>query len=165
MKKSNQRTKTGPAAPAETTMVPSAAKDGPSPEAYGAVVKQADLSNLQLIASSFALNPMYFSTPAEQRELAFDFEIDQDIHSPKDGVGSAVFRWWVEARVGETVLLRAEASFLIIYQGLSDVNSHAVKMFIRRVGRFATYPYFRSHVAQLSWESRADLPPMPVLRE
>ncbi len=47
---------------------------------------------------------------------------------------------------------------------LMEVTSdEAVLVFVERVGKFATYPYFRAHCSQLSWESGADLPILPVI--
>jgi hypothetical protein len=151
-------------------LVPDDDKAGKSPafasEDYNKVARAAKLEAIMLAASSFHVLPDYFETQREngpEKEFSYKAVMQNDTYDPASGVASCVWNWSVEVKVSRKKALVIEASYLIIYEQVVDCNPEAVKCFLHRVGRFATYPYYRAHVSQVSWESSTKLPLMPTI--
>lgn len=134
-------------------------------EDYNKVARLAKLEGLLLTASQFVLKPSYFSERRKEGRVRYVYgtDVKAETYDASAGNASCVWNWSTEAMVGKTKLLSISASYMIIYVGIEDCNEEAVKRFLKRVGRFATYPYFRAHVSQISWESSANLPLMPTI--
>jgi hypothetical protein len=151
---------------------PNAAERKVYQDAYNRVVGAARLEDIRLTSCKFDVEIEYHTI--RQQEVATNAPILRRSFSSKHeiigfdketGVLAGLFNWHVEARRGKKRLLKAAASFLILYNDVPDVPEEPAFAFLARVGRFATYPYFRNFVAQLSWMSQSDLPIMPVLIE
>lgn len=143
-------------------MIGLAAKDAGSAINYNAVVSSAELAVVLLTALDFKIDPV--PDPYVSRDLHYGGEVAVVTFDPSAGTATGMFHWWVEARYGALVALRCAAKYMVHYTGLANQDEDAAKAFVARVGRFASYPYFRALASQMSWESGANLPPMPVLR-
>jgi hypothetical protein len=132
---------------------------------YNAVVAQAQLADISLMSLHFNVEPQIFAHLRELK-LSFDVEVSgiSQHDKPQDDFVSGVFEWSVEGRHNDKVLLSIEASWFVMYRGVGGQQPKAIEAFVDRVGRFASYPYFRSLVAQISWSSNIELPILPVLR-
>ena len=142
-----------------------AASAAERPKQYNAVVASARLARLSLVTNEFRIFPEFASTDEKDRTLSYGGDLVECTFDETTGTVSGLLSWWVEARNGKKVTLRCASQYGIQYDGLTGHNADAARVFLERVGRFATYPYFRALTAQMSWESSAGLPPMPVLRE
>jgi preprotein translocase subunit SecB len=85
-------------------------------------------------------------------------------YSAEKGILAGDFKWHVDVRKGKQKLVSVTATYSIIYRNVPRVEEEHAQAFLSRVGRFATYPYFRALVARLSAEANANLPILPVLR-
>ncbi len=131
---------------------------------YHAVIRAANLKKIALRGSHFDINNAYFNTPEKKRKFGYDHKWTEIVYDPEKGVAGGVIEWSIGVQTGRKKGLKARISYIVIYDGFDEVHKeHAVRKFVKRVGRVATYSYFRSHIAQLNWESEADLPVMPVL--
>jgi hypothetical protein len=130
---------------------------------YNAVVAAATLAAVLLTELEFKHEPVADTTA--KRDLHFGGEIVAVTFEPATGTATGMFQWWVEARHGAAVSLRLTAKYVVQYAGLVGQDEDAAKAFVAKVGRFASYPYFRALASQINWEAGANLPPMPVLRE
>ncbi len=74
------------------------------------------------------------------------------------------FKWDVTIKKGRKKLLVIEAVYLVVYQNVPTVPEEPALAFLQKVGKFATYPYFRALVATLAAYARADIPILPVLK-
>jgi hypothetical protein len=133
--------------------------------AYNSVVDASELSNVLLISLTFSVDPEYYSDDGSDRKLRFDAEVDTPHFDSESGSATGLFHWFLEAKKGEEVQLSVKSSWYILYTGLKDQNEDAIRAFVERIGRLATYPYFRTLVSQITWASGTNLPIMPVLRE
>lgn len=153
--------------PAKTTksraVVKNPRKSVLTPELYNAVVRSAKLNKITLRSSHFDIDVAYFQTPEEKHKLGYDDKWKGFSFNPDSGIAGGTIQWSVDVQTGRKKAVKVRTSYVVIYDGLEGHKEHAVRAFIERVGRVATYSYFRSHMAQLSWESGADLPVMPVL--
>lgn len=145
----------------------------PRPEKgeYNKVVATASLEKLFLIASDFHVSPEYFQKVHAEEDIDFVFSHEVLGVSADSSSGSVdgVFKWQVEVKCtpndgDDEAFLSISANYFVLYQGITPGCSEAaMKAFFEKVGRIASYPYFRSHVSQTSWESEAQLPLLPVI--
>jgi hypothetical protein len=132
---------------------------------YNRVVKQARLLTVTLLKSNFEKKDGY----TKARRLgqlqhvygcrALDVQFNQ-----KQGFAYSQVQGDVEIKHKSKIFLKISAVYLIMYSELAGAHPEAVKRFVKRVGRFTVYPYFRSHVAHLSCDSQAEIGPLPILR-
>jgi len=132
------------------------------PKLYNGVVKAAELRGLNLTRVDFTVAPEYFTTAAAERELKYGCE-DVSVSVSGD-VAAGVFRWALSVHAAETSLLSCTAEYVVTYDGVGGCDENAVKGFVERVGKFASYPYFRAQAASLNWNAGANLPVLPVLK-
>jgi hypothetical protein len=138
--------------------------------AYDKVAAQAQLLDIRLVSSKFSVKPRYYivtegDSEKDKASLKRGFTWN---HSPilfEGGSLVGFFAWSVSVKKGNMKLLSAEATYYIGYTDVPDVEEEPALAFLARVGRIATYPYFRNYVAQMSWAAQAELPIMPVLRD
>lgn len=157
-------------APSPQALVPADDKAGAraafASEAYNKVARSAQLQLIMLESSRFFVLPEFVvDRGSEERvsNLSYSSSIDKIVFDSERGVASCEWSWSVSARTGRRKTLSVEAVYLVIYDGLTDCDSDAAGRFLRRVARFATYPYFRAHVSQKSWESGANIPILPTI--
>lgn len=137
-----------------------------SPKAYNAVAGAAKLTFIMLLKSDFEVHPEYFQMQAEKQfsqKLMFGSEVDDPIYDKKKGSAAAEFTWILYQKVSRKKVLKLTVKYLIAYNNLEGQNAEAVCAFVKKLGKFATYPYFRAHASQLSWESGAELPILPII--
>lgn len=150
-------------------LVPESDKAGPKPtfdsEVYNKVARSAKLRRIALVRSKFFVIPQYFIE--EEQAKSPKLEYQAQMHNPNfdadRGTASCEWHWVIASKSKRKVTLTAEAIYVIVYSGLKECDSEAVTAYMRRVGRFATYPYFRARVSQLSWESGTNLPVLPSI--
>ncbi|BBK31201.1 hypothetical protein STHU_18350 [Allostella humosa] len=155
-------------APSPQSLIPTEDKAGDgaafATEEYNEVARSAKLRDILLIGSEFEVIPAYFEHNHDGEivsKLGYnstftDFDFD-------DGVATGKWIWSVTARARRKKTLSILATYLVAYDGLAGCSHRAVFIYMRRVSRFASYPYFRTHVSHLSWESGAGLPILPTI--
>lgn len=140
-------------------------------EAYNSVVEHAQLLDIRLTDFKFSVKPRYYEAIEEENagEVSLTRTFDHDVtdigFDPEIGALGGRFNWTLRVLRGKTKLVSVEGSFFVAYSDVPNVERQHAEAYLRKVGRFATYPYFRSVVAQMSWESSASLPVMPVLKK
>ena len=163
------RTPKMPDAPSPQELVPSEDRAGKEPafssEGYNKAARSAKLQGINLIRCSFASTPEFFRVRREGSELDLRYGCTTDTAAflKDEGIGSLEWKWSVTVFDGKKKTLSVQATYLVIYDNFVECEEDSVKRFMSRVGRFASYPYFRSHVSQISWESGTSLPILPVI--
>lgn len=136
------------------------------PEDYHAVTREAQLSTINLLDCRFRVKPELFNEREgedSRRKFFFGGHLENQHYDAERGLASGQFTWKVEVKVSRKKAVSLVAIFIIVYENLEGMNANAVEAFVNRVGRFATYPYFRALASQLSWEAGVELPIMPVI--
>ena len=90
--------------------------------------------------------------------MSFSVNVEDDFVAGK-------FQWHAEVKIKRRSCLRIKSEYLLVYSGLKGKDYMHVEYFFRKVGRFATYPYFRSHFSHHTSESGLVIPPLPTLSE
>ena len=138
---------------------------------YNRVVKSVSLHDIRLLSSSFDLEAAYFEilesakTNDESLELIFASELSLVSYEEDSRVLIGQFDWNAKAEKEENQILNIRATYLIIYDSEEELDEEAARRFVARVGRFATFPYFRTLVGFYSTASSTGLPILPVLKE
>ena len=148
----------------ETKGVATAKAPAPSSAAYNAFVASADVRDIRLIKSEFSVSPEALEERhALRREHACDItqsHYDSDNKLLYAWVAASAACYWKRKRI-----LSSKCQYLIVYTVNAEPDDAAVPVFIRRVARFAAYPYFRSHFAHLASQAGLEIPPLPVIKE
>ena len=135
---------------------------------YNQVVACAELSNIQLIHINFDVQPRYFfEEPDEedQANLGYEISVDETHYEPGEGMAACMMSFDVSAGDSQGAALQCKAKYAVSYRLGEVCNEQAVETFLRRVGVFACYPYFRGLFAQIDWAANTHLPPLPIHKE
>jgi preprotein translocase subunit SecB len=135
------------------------------PEKHNRLVDAAELEDIKLVSSSFSIEPDYFN---EQLASEFTFKIDAEMGEPTFDADArrlfASFEYTVAVSHNETTVLRCTAAYLVIFLIDGEHDEQLMQYFAKRVGRNASYPYFREYSAAQSWASGANLPILPIMK-
>ncbi|MGX5850833.1 hypothetical protein ACWGTO_27520 [Mesorhizobium sp. PL10] len=138
-------------------------------EDYDAVVASAQLGDIKMIRLKFDIKPKFFQVmvlenPEPVPSSQFDHRFENLSYNPDEGfLGGQIF-WSARMMQGRSKLFSIDALYVITYEEVARVEEVHAFAFLKRVGRFATYPYYRALVSRLSAESGLNLPPLPVLK-
>lgn len=143
-----------------------------NPESYNSLVRGAKLVTIQLVESKFKVIPEYFSKSDNQnKKRGFHCDLENISLSPGEGIFFANFVWHTYVKDGKKNLLELDCDYLCVYAAeelapgsVAVLEKRNVDLFLERVGKVATYPYFRAMASQYSWAANADLPMLPVLK-
>ena len=130
---------------------------------YNAAIGSVVLSDIKLVYMAFQVTPKYWAANLEHK-FSYGLKLDKFNFDQETGDALGVFECNVSSSIDSELVLTASASYLIVYSDLSGHTENTAKMLLEGVGGIAVYPYFRSLVATLSWNSGANLPPLPVLK-
>lgn len=140
-------------------------------EAYANVVKSAELLDIRLLSSSFVVEMGIFeddedeAVAEKQLDCTFGCEAPNASYEPENGGLMGQFEWQASVIRDDAEVLKIGGSYVIAYQCAPDLDEQATTMFVERVGRFATFPYFRALVGFYSTASSIDIPILPVLKD
>lgn len=135
-----------------------------TPQAYNEVVDLANLIDIKLISSEFKASPVYYNSDAE--ELRRLYGCDQ-VSGAFDGASKfliGMFSFEAGAKYKRKWALQVKSTYLIVFSIEGEPEEGAALNYLSRVGKFACYPYFRGHYAELCSAAGAEAPPLPVMR-
>ncbi|ASY58480.1 hypothetical protein [Sinorhizobium sp. CCBAU 05631] len=133
-------------------------------ENYNKVVAAAELGGIQLVQLAFDVSPEFYAK-RDEAELGYVVTPESSMYDEEEGFAACIINFDVAATVDEEVLLRCNAKYSVMYKVAEPCDEEAVNAFLKRVGIFACYPYFRGVFANLDWAANACLPPLPIHKE
>lgn len=158
--------RTRKAATAAKVPSPPAAIRDADVRAYNAAVAAARLAAIRLVRSRFSSRSPDQAVAESTPSASIDDRIRFHRFEEDAGRAFTVFEWELECQLPTPPFhVSIVASFMVIYDGLEGVSAETVERLVSRIGRFASYPYFRTFVAQTSGMAELDLPPLPMLRD
>lgn len=134
---------------------------------YSKVSCAAALREIKLIQSDYLLKPegvLLMSDP-EKLNLSYGGDCSFLNYDEDDCTAVSQFEWRAEVKHGRKRCVRLRAAYILIYAGFDNCDPKHVGLFISKIGRFATYPYFRSHFSHHISESGIVMAPLPTLNE
>jgi hypothetical protein len=150
-------------------LVPDDDRSGPTPafdaEAYNTVARAAKLQRIALYRSNFVVLPDYFLSMDDEKapKPGYSGSFGGYYFDAESGRATCEWKWRIIVSEKRKKTLTIDVVYLIIYGGLQNFTEDNVVRYMRRVGRFASYPYFRAHVSQLNWEAGTNLPILPTI--
>lgn len=134
---------------------------------YSKVSCAARLREIKLIASSYMVRPEAFEAAQDPNELknSFSGKCIDFIFDANDGLAWGRFQWVAEIKAGRKACLKLSSEYLVLYSDIFECDELHVEAYFRKIGRFATYPYFRATFSHNIGETGILLPPLPTLSE
>lgn len=133
------------------------------PSVYNSIVARAHLRSIRMTTSHFDMKPEALDLdPDAWRHNVVAGVLDSFLES-ENGALYGVFSFDVVCRHGRKRVLSVSATYLASYRIQGECDGGACELFIERVGKVATYPYFRSLVASLTAQAGLMMQPLPVL--
>ena len=142
-----------------------------SRQEYIKVVKSAQLKEILLLSSSFDVDRSFLESaePDEDGDVKLGFTCGAEVpdvrYDATEGIFTGQFDWYAKADKDDHVAIDIRGSYGIVYQCDRDLEKGAVQSFVLRVGKFATFPYFRQLAAFYATSASLGLPILPVLKE
>ena len=133
------------------------------PSVYNSLVARAHLRSIRMTTSEFDMKPEALDLdPDAWRNNVVAGVLDSFLEH-ENGSLYGVFSFKVVCRYGRKRVLSIGATYLASYRIQGACDEGACELFIERVGKVATYPYFRSLVAMLTGQAGLMMQPLPVL--
>ncbi len=136
-------------------------------DVYAAISVAAELHDIKLVASEYAAKPDIVRVAEDLENMVHGFfgECTSFHFFEESGLAMGQYRWTAEIKSGRKKALKLTADYLVAYANLSGQEEGHVEFFLNKVGRFATYPYFRALFSHHTSETGIMLPPLPSLNE
>jgi hypothetical protein len=132
---------------------------------YNNAVGVANIEQVLLTESKFESKPEYFTADEGEKNFKKSDSIKSFSINDRGDFCASEIEYSVQIKRGNSILLRVEASYIVIFKFDTPVDEGVARKIVSRIGRYAAYPFFRQHVAQISWESGSDLPILPMIRQ
>lgn len=135
---------------------------------YNEIAQRARLAEITLSASEFHAKidaALTLSDPEAAIKLNYKDELTDVTFDGASGILAGTFNWKAEIKSGRSSLVRLRAGYSIFYDNLVDADESYAVAYLGKVGRFATYPYFRALFSLQSGAASLTIPPLPSLRE
>ena len=145
-----------------TEIAKNAPKGGFAGAEYNAVAAAAQLEGINLLSSSFAIEPDCIANQA-QWKLSYGRKVLSCQFNGDESSVAAILRYHVIAKFGRKRALHCVADYGVFYRTHDGATQEAAMGFCRNVGTFAAYPYFRALFAHLVGEAGLVLPPLPSI--
>ncbi len=142
----------------------------PSKDTYNEAVKEAKLLDIRLTESKWAFDLSMLREMDELQKFTNQSILEAPHFSPETGrlVGKVLCRLLITANLAvdepdaSQAALDCESSYVVAFEVPKAFTSHNANQFFESTAKFAVWPYFRSHVANLAAQSRLELPPLPL---
>ena len=130
---------------------------------YNNLVSRAHLRTIRLTSSKFELKPEALGLDPDGWRNGISAALAHSFLESESGSLYGIFAFEVVSRQGRKRVLGINATYLINYRVEGDCDNNACELFLERVGKIATYPYFRSLVATLTSQAGLLMPPLPIM--
>lgn len=130
---------------------------------YNNLVARAHLRTIRLTASRFDLKPEALGLDPDSWRNGISAALAHSFYEPESGSLYGIFSFDVICRQGRKRVLSISSTYLTNYRVEGDCDGEACELFLERVGKIATYPYFRTHVATLTSQAGLLMPPLPIM--
>lgn len=146
----------------------SATSEAFEPTVYADTAAKASLVQVHLTESVYEADvPKIMINQNEEGSLnsSFEGEPGRCDFDQVSGWCLGEYIWKVDIRIGRKKALKLKCKYVVVYDGLDGCDADYVRLYFEKVGRFTTFPYFRSHFATNTANSGLALPPLPSLTE
>lgn len=132
-------------------------------EEFNDAVGAAHLLDVKMVSSNFDIRAPYFAHSRQDLKFAYGCEHGAHHYSVDDGKLVGTFHVEATAKMSRQNLLKVKATYVVAFFVEGSPTEVGALAYLRRVGSFACWPYFRSHFATLCGAAGADAPTLPVM--
>ena len=130
---------------------------------YNNLVSRAHLRTIRLTTSKFELKPEALGLDPDGWRNGLSAALAQSFLEAESGSLYGIFVFDVVCRQGRKRVLGINATYLTNYRVEGDCDDKTCELFLERVGKIATYPYFRTLVATLTSQAGLLMQPLPIM--
>lgn len=134
-------------------------------EAYREAADAADVKSIRLVSSNFDIKPDAFTESDRSWKQVYRCDTVSAQYDKDQSVLFAFIEAAAICKIGNRNVISLKCNYIVSYIVHGNPEKVAAERFARHVGRFAAYPYFRAHFAELTSQAGLNLPPLPVMRE
>ncbi len=134
---------------------------------YEQVSKAARLREVKLVSSSYHVKPQAFAVSEDDDKVkkkfmgkVVQFHLDADA-----GIAWGRLEWLAEVKISRQTVIKLVAEYLLVYSEVDGCDPEHTSYYFKKVGRFATYPYFRALFSHHIGETGIAMAPLPTLSE
>ncbi len=133
------------------------------PQTYNSLVARANLRSIRMTVSKFEMKPEALDLDPDAWQNNVTAGLLESFLESESGSLYGVLGFEVVCRQARRKVLSINATYLISYRIDGECDQPACELFVERVGKIATYPYFRALVASLTSQAGLIMRPLPVL--
>jgi hypothetical protein len=148
----------------------------PSKANYNEAVKEAKLLDIRLTESSWTFDLSMLGDMQQLKKYTDQSIAGEPHYSPDSGrlIGEVLCNLLIkpseasgdpgadtQSTTGQNAVF-CKAAYIVVFDVPKTFTSDDAKKFFESTAKFAVWPYFRSHVANLAAQSRLELPPLPL---
>lgn len=141
--------------------------DGFNVEIYNDIARTACLRDVRLVDTQFKMDFRKANILEDDEETSKNYGGKcKKISFHKDlGVAVSHFEWIANVFSGRSKPLRLKANYIIVYSDLEEKEEEYVHIYVEKLSRFTSYPYFRALFSTLTSAAGLALPPLPTLTD
>lgn len=133
--------------------------------AYRAAADAADMHSIRLIFSQFDLKPEGLDSDKGNWSQGYSCVTQATSFNEEKNMLHAFVEAEAFCKSGKKKIISLRCKYIVSYSVQGEPDPAAANRFAHHVGRFAAYPYFRAHFAEVTSQAGLYLPPLPVMRE
>lgn len=135
-----------------------------SAEEYSDAVGAAEMVSIRLIKSDFVVEPEGLGHDKSAWKRAYDCQVKNVSFDRTRRLLTGIVSADATCKLGRKRLISLKSSYLLVYSVEGEPTEAAAEIFVKRVGAFAAYPYFRAHFSDACSQAGITLPPLPILK-
>jgi hypothetical protein len=111
--------------------------------------------------------PLVSDAGADQRawKRGYGCEVTRTHFDEKRKMVSGLVLAQAWCKLGRRKIVSLKCNYAVAYDIEGETDESAARQFVERVGKFAVYPYFRTHFAELTTQAGIMMSPLPVMKE
>lgn len=130
---------------------------------YNDFVGRTVLRSIRLIESRFEMKPEALGIPTSAWRNSLSQQPGDAFIDEESGIFNGFIRFEMIARHRRKRIVTALAQYMVSYQVTGACDQALADMFVERVGRIASYPYYRVLVATLVSQAGIVMQPLPMI--
>lgn len=142
---------------------------------YAKAVEQASLTDIMLTASTFAVSHEFHDFYEGAQKFVDQSLVEEPHYDTEQGllVGAVRCRVWMnkgdydlaedeDDGAFHAAIFAVEATYGVVFVIPGEHDDETIRTFFERMAPFATWPYFRTHLAQTASAAGLEIPILPI---
>ncbi|MDU8912779.1 hypothetical protein [Aestuariicoccus sp. MJ-SS9] len=134
---------------------------------YAQVAQLARLQQVHLMSCEYEakIPEILVQQDLEHGTLRPSYEGEPEAYSfdREHGFSVGEYTWRADVKQGRRKLLKLKCTYVLVYDNFQDCDEAYTYLYFKKVGRFTTYPYFRTQFSVQVGASGLTFPPLPSL--